>query len=154
METRRNLEEKFIETVAAKEALLYANTAAYLYDRLRKDTSVSYLAQELPTEEIISWLREQSTKPLKEPTDLLRIYVFLVSLTLKDDLKNFREQLVTLDLKHIEWAEGIRNLILSEQVPTTLASIAYQTTGTISRASTASNVSSGIVLASPDRGYR
>jgi hypothetical protein len=153
METRRNLEEKFIETVAAKEAVLYANTAVYLYDRLRKDTSVSYVAQELSTEAIISWLREQSTKPIKEPADLLRIYVFLVSLAPKDDLKNFREQFVALDLKHIEWAEEIRNLIISEHVPTTLASISYQTTGTITRTSNASNVSSGIVLA-PDWKYR
>jgi hypothetical protein len=147
MEARRNLEEKLIETASAKEAVLYANTAAYLYDRLKKDTSVSYVAHELSTEEILRWLKEKTAKAPESPLEMVRIYIFLVGLSLKNDLNDYRGEFDALDLRGIEWAEQIRQLIRNEMVPTTFSKIVYQNTGnaTIST-STPSGHSSGIVL--------
>jgi len=63
MEVRRLLQGQFVETEAAKETVLFSNTPSFLFERLRKDTSASYVAQELKAEEIIDLLREKCADP-------------------------------------------------------------------------------------------
>lgn len=147
METRRNLEAKLIETASAKETVLYANTAQYLFERLKRDASVSYVAHELSTDEILGWLKEKTANAPESPQELVRAYVFLVALSLKDDLNKNKDQFGALDLKQVEWAEQIRQLILNERVPTSYSSVVYQNAGsTIISSATTSGHSSGIVL--------
>lgn len=145
MEARRNLEEKLIETPTAKEAVLYANTPGYLYDRLKKDTSVPYVAHELSTEEVLDHLEESSRKPPQSPLALVRAYVFLVALSLKDDLMQHRGRFEALNLKQVEWAEQIRQMILRERIPTAFSRVVYQSTSQIVT-STSSSQSSGVVV--------
>lgn len=152
MEARRNLEEKLIETPTAKEAVLYANTAAYLYERLKRDTSVSYISHDFSTEEILRWLEEKTRNAPNDPLELVRIYVFLTALSTKNDLNNFREKFEGLDLKHAEWGDQIRQMILSEMVPTTFSRILYQSThNAIGSNSTASGYSSGKIILVPGK---
>jgi len=146
MEARRNLDAKFIETSAAKEAVLYANTAAYLYERLKKDASVSYVAHELSTEDILTLIQEQSGKTPESPLELVRLYVLLVALSIKDDLNAYRSKFEALDLKHVEWAEQLRQMILNEKVPTTFSKIVSTSTKGSTAMNSTTTYSSGIVL--------
>jgi hypothetical protein len=152
MEAGRNLEEKLIETPTAKEAVLYANTPGYLYDRLKKDTSVSYVAHELSTEDILRKLEAVSHKAQESALALVQTYVFLTALSLKDDLLQHRSQFEALDLKRVEWAEQIRQLILHESIPTGFSRIVYHSTDKIVT-STSSGQSSGIVIV-PGKDYQ
>src|SRR5277367_6870574 len=118
METRRNLQESLVETPSAKEVVLFANSPSFLLERLCRDTSTQNVAHEFSTQEIVDFLKQSCEKPPKEATDLVRIYVFLVALSLKDDLRDLKAKLVSIDMHRIEWADRIREMILSEQTPT------------------------------------
>ena len=77
MEIRGSLQPEFVETPSAKEAVLFANTASFLLNRLQKDSSASYVAGKLKTAEIIEMLKERSKMPPAGPLDLLWIMSFL-----------------------------------------------------------------------------
>lgn len=83
MEIHRSLRTEFIDTPTAKQAVLFANSPAYLLNRLRKDSSVSYVASILGTGEIIERLAAFCARPPKDPIDLVRIYVLLIALSRK-----------------------------------------------------------------------
>ena len=145
MEIRRVLQQKFVETATAKEAVLFANTSSFLVHRLRKDASTSYVAHELPTADILDLLNEQCNKSFSGPLDVVRGYVLLVALSLKDDLKNFKNRLNAIDLAQLEWGGEIRRMILEERVPTTVSDVTYRELSLTHRTDVTSKVSSGTI---------
>jgi len=104
---------------------LFANTPTFLLERLRKDTSVSYVASILSTEEIIDVIRELCSSPPKEPIDVVRAYVFLVSLALKDDVERFKGKLEAIDLSSLQWGSQIRAKIIGERIPTHVTEVRF-----------------------------
>lgn len=125
METGRSLQEEFIITPQAKEAVLFANSASFLLDRLRRDGSVSYVAQSLETREILDRLKDMAGQAPKQPTDLVRAYVFLVALALKEDFNDVRDELLSIGMDQIEWAGQIRGLLLDQQIPTKIEEVRF-----------------------------
>src|SRR6185437_4159796 len=126
MQIRGNLRSELVDTQFAKETVLYANSAAYLLNRLRKDSAVSYVARVLRTDEIIDDLAEFCAEAHKEPIDFVRAYVFLVALSLKDDLYSFRDRLLSIDMNVLEWGHQIRARIFGEPIPMTVTRIEMQ----------------------------
>jgi hypothetical protein len=108
-----------IATPSAKEAVLVANTPSFLLDRLRKDTSVRFVLDNMNPSEIVAALRDGLASPLPDPVALVPLYVYLAALSGTDP--NERElwnRIRELDLSHLEWGEAIRALILANAVPT------------------------------------
>jgi len=146
MEIRGSLRREFVETSSAKEAVLFSNTASFLLDRLRKDSSVSYVAHKLKTEEILDALKESSKNSPKDVLDLLWIYVFLVALSLKDDLEKFQDALNAIDLSQIQWGAEIRRAITENRTATNIFAIRYAEPAKTTETHTATNVAHGTVL--------
>jgi hypothetical protein len=115
MELQRSLQRQFIETAAAKETVLFANTASFLFDRLRKDSSAAYVAHELTAEEILRLLRDRCANA-DSPMDLLGVYVLMGGLSLKsaDDIKKVGEELNRLDFARVQWGDYMRTTILNK----------------------------------------
>jgi hypothetical protein len=127
MEIRGRFQPKLLDTQSAKEAVFFANTPTFLLDRLRKDTSVSYVASVLPTEKIIDVIRDLCSSPPKEPIDVVRAYIFLISLALKDDVERFKGKLEAIDLSSLQWGSQIRAKIIAERVPTHVTEVRFAT---------------------------
>jgi hypothetical protein len=109
-----------IATASANEAVLVANTPAFLLDRLRKDIAVQYVLDSMTALEIIKALREALARPAKEASDLVPRYVYLTALSTIDPKEvDLWEQISSLDLSQLEWGEAMRRLIRAEAVPTT-----------------------------------
>ena len=111
METRRNLNPEFIETPTTKEVVLFANTPTFLLDRLRKDTSASYVSHELSTDELLDKLRDVCSQPLSSPSNLILAYVLLAALSIKDDRKDHSAKLDAINLSKLQWGDAIRKMI-------------------------------------------
>lgn len=146
MEIRRSLQTEFVETSSAKEAVLFSNTASFLLDRLRKDSSASYIAHELNTEDIIGMLKERCKTPPTNPLDLLWAYILLAALSLKDDLRKFMDSLNSIDLSQIQWGNEIRGAVVEDKPPTNILDIRYPEARGDSHIGTSTNVTSGIIL--------
>jgi hypothetical protein len=125
MEIRGSLREEFIDTPSAKEAVLFANEPGFLVDRLQKDTSVSYVASALSTDEIIEALSGISHSQGKNAIDFVRAYIFLVSLSLKDDLDRFKDRINEIDLSKLQWGDQIRSKVLGSRVSSSLTEVKY-----------------------------
>lgn len=126
MEIPGSLRTEFIDTQAAKEAVLFANSPSYLLDRLRRDASVEYLIDRLSTKQIIETLAGLCSEPPKDPLDIVRGYVFLVALSLKHDLDSYQGIVNAIDLNCLQWGDELRDSILRARVPTTLSEIRYR----------------------------
>lgn len=109
--------EDLLDTPSANETVLFANSPSFLLNRLRKDNSVAYVADTLKTEEIIDALAAYSALP-KDPTDIVKAYIFLLALSLKENLPSFRDQLLAIELSRLQWGDQIRQQILREAIPT------------------------------------
>jgi hypothetical protein len=127
MEVRRLLQSQFVETETAKETVLFSNTPSFLFDRLQKDTSASYVAHQLKADEIIDLLHEKCANP-KNPMDLLWIYVLIAGLSLKsaDEIMRLRNDLNRLDFSRVEWGDYLRAAILNKGPHTNVVEINYQ----------------------------
>lgn len=109
-----------IATASAKEAVLVANTPAFLLDRLRKDIAVQYVLDSMTQPEIVKALREALKHPLSDVSELVPRYIFLVALSTADPQdQEIWQQIASLDLSQMEWGEAIRRLIRAEAIPTT-----------------------------------
>jgi hypothetical protein len=109
-----------IATASANEAVLIANTPAFLLDRLRKDVAVQYVLDSMTPPEIVGALREALARPAKEASDLVPRYVYLTALsTIDPQDQELWKQIASLDLSQLEWGEAMRRLIRAEAVPTT-----------------------------------
>jgi len=110
-----------IITPSAKEAVLIANTPAFLLDRLRRDISVQTVVANMSGKDILAALRDTLSEP--PGTEVLKIvlaYIYLVALSYCDpqdfDLWN---EIAKADLSGLEWGNAIRTLITIESIPTT-----------------------------------
>jgi|BogFormECP12_OM1_1039635.scaffolds.fasta_scaffold07515_3 hypothetical protein len=109
-----------IATPSAKEAVLVANTPSFLLDRLRKDIAVQFVLDNMKPHEIVAALREGLANPPSDPVALVPLYVYLVALSSVDPSEQkIWNELRSLDLSRLEWAETIRSLVLADAVPTT-----------------------------------
>jgi hypothetical protein len=109
-----------IATPSAKEALLIANTPAFLLERLRKDIAVQYVLDSMSAREIVQMLTVALARPPREASELVPLYVYLVALSSADPGdQELWKQIRALDLSHLEWGEAIRRLIYAAAVPTT-----------------------------------
>lgn len=127
MELQRSLRPEFIETPSARETVLYANTASFLFDRLRKDSSAAYVAHELTAKEIVAFLRKKLAEA-EGPMDLLWAYVLIAGLSLKsvDDIKSVRDELSQIDLSMVQWGDYLRSEILNKGPRTNVVEITYR----------------------------
>jgi len=108
-----------IATPSASEAVLVANTPAFLVDRLRKDVAVQYVLDSMTPQEIVHALREALARPAKQATELVPRYVYLVALSTIDPTdQGLWKEIMSLDLSQLEWGDAIRRLIRAEAVPT------------------------------------
>jgi hypothetical protein len=109
-----------IATSSAKEAVLVANTPAFLLDRLRKDIAVQYVLDSMTPQEIVRSLQDALTHTATDASDLVPRYVYLVALsTIDPQDQELWNQILSLDLSQMEWGEAIRRLIRAEAIPTT-----------------------------------
>lgn len=109
-----------IATPSAKEAVLVANTPAFLLDRLRKDVAVQYVLDSMTPSQIVQTLREALDRPVQDVSELVPRYVYLVALSATDPRnQEIWNEIGALDLSKLEWGETIRRLIRAEAVPTT-----------------------------------
>src|SRR5262245_32510598 len=114
MEAGTSLQNEFIETPTAKEAVLFANSPSYILNRLRKDSSALYVVGTLNTVQTIEAIEKIADAPVADVHELVRFYVLLSSLALRDDTNLFREQLRALKFGQIQWATEILGMILQE----------------------------------------
>lgn len=109
--------------------------------RLRKDSSASYLAQVLSTDETLDLLRSVS-----QPEDVIEVlwaYVCMASLFLRNDLRKFQDTLTSLDLSHIPWGNEIRRDIFAEMTPTTFTNVEYEEISKTENVGTATAIAQG-----------
>ena len=109
-------------TSPAKEAVLYANTPAFLLDKLRKDVSVRRLIEAGSTE-ILDALKRSGHA--KNALELATRYVLLVALV-TSDWEGRWEAADSLDLTDLEWGKAIISLAQAEAVPTTYRTVVSQ----------------------------
>jgi hypothetical protein len=109
-----------IATPTAREAVLIANTPAFLLDRLRKDMAVQFVLDNMSIPEILLHLKKGLANRPSDAVSLVPLYVYLIALSTTDphDSPTWRE-IRSLDLSHLEWGDSIRNLICAEAIPTT-----------------------------------
>jgi hypothetical protein len=148
MEIRGSLQPEFVETSSAKEAVLSSNTPSFLLNRLRKDSSTSYVSGKLKTEEIINLLKERCATPPASPLDLLWIYVLLAALSRKDDLNQFKESISSLDLSRIQWGDEIRRAAIEDRTATNFLDVRYSEVRKDGQADISTNVTKGTLLVS------
>ena len=125
MELPASIQPDLVETEAAKEAVLHANTPNYLFHRLRKDTSTNYVANELTTDSILDFVKAVCDKGPKSAVELVHAYIFLTALFLKDDLDRFADRLKSLDMTRLQWGDQFRSIILSEGSPVTFSDVYF-----------------------------
>lgn len=145
MEIRRSLQQRFVETPAAKETVLYANTATFLFDRLRKDTSASYVAKELSAGDIVALIREKAANP-RNPVELLWTYVLLAALSLKsfEQIRAIRADFEEVDLSRVQWGNQLRTAVLNRGPGTNVVRTTY-TESRSDRSSPAANVTTNVI---------
>jgi hypothetical protein len=146
MEIRGSLQSEFVETPSAKEAVLFSNTASFLLDRLRKDSSAAYVAHKLKTDEIVELVKDRIKAPPASPLDLLWLYVLLAALSLKDDLQQFKDRINSNDLSQFQWGDEIRKYILEDKTTTNFLDTRYTEIRKNSQTGTANRVTTGRVL--------
>jgi hypothetical protein len=109
-----------IASATAKETVLVANTPSFLLDRLRKDSAVQYVLDNMRLPEIVQSLRAGLANPPSDPTSLVALYIYLVALAATDPQdQQIWGQIKSLDLSRLEWGNVIRNLISVDAIPTT-----------------------------------
>jgi hypothetical protein len=109
-----------LATETAKEAVLVANTPAFLLERLRRDVSVQTVVSSTSSGEIMETLRTMLVQRITDPNQLVLAYVYLAAMASVIDPTDLQtmNQFSSLDLSNLEWGGAIRALILSEAVPT------------------------------------
>lgn len=107
-----------IMTPAAKEAVLVANTASFLLDRLRKDSGVRSLADRHSVDQLIGWLKDRLPHAPDSAEALVARYMYLAALSMKEP-REVIPKIDALDLSQIEWGGAIRELIREGARPTT-----------------------------------
>jgi hypothetical protein len=119
-QTEPTIGPRGIVTATAKEAVLVANSASFLLDRLRKDVSVRYVIENMQLADIVKTLKVGLDNPPTDPTSLVSLYVYLVALSATDPLdRDTWKQIESLDLSGLEWGSVIRALISADAIPTT-----------------------------------
>lgn len=109
-----------IATPSAKEAVLIANTPAFLLERLRKDIAVQYVLDNMSIRQIVKALSDGLARPPKDVVEIVPLYVYLVALSSLDPKEqDLWKEIRSLDLSKLEWGEPIRRLILAAAIPTT-----------------------------------
>ena len=146
METGTGLQNEFVETPTAKEAVFFANSPSYILNRLRKDSSASYVTRMLSTSQIIEAMQRLTITPLADIHQLVEFYVLLSSLALKDDTNRFKAQLHELKFGQIQWASEILDMILQELTPTSFSTLRIETKQDI-KSSASTSTAIGIVSA-------
>jgi len=126
METGTSLQNEFIETPTAKEAVLFANSPSYILNRLRKDSSALYVTRTLNTTQTIEAIQKLADSPVTDIHELVKFYVLLSSLALRDDTNQFREQLRALNFGQIQWASEILEIIFQDSTPTSFSTLTIE----------------------------
>lgn len=92
-----------VATPSAKEAVLIANTPVFLLDRLRKDVAVQYVLDSMTPPEIVRALSESLARPVRDASELVPRYVYLVALSTVDPQdQELWKQILSLDLSQLE----------------------------------------------------
>jgi hypothetical protein len=103
-------------TSSAQEAVLYANTASYLLEKLRRDSAVQMLQNDERPDDLLELLKEAG--PARDALDVVRKYLLLVAVATSDWSERWKA-LSEIDLSDLEWAEAILGLVRAENIPTT-----------------------------------
>jgi hypothetical protein len=106
-----------LDLTNANEVVLVANTPAFLLDRLRKDSSVAHIAQTVSTSAILGELSLLSAAPPQRVQDVVRRYVYLAALALKDPGEIW-PGLAEIDLSGVQWGDQLRAMIEAQTVAT------------------------------------
>jgi len=99
---------------AATTTLVVANTPRFLFSRLLRDSAVQLAAQRHTVPDLMNWLRQRAAERPEAVSDLVEVYVHLVSLALKDPVE-VAPELDRLSLPNVPWAEEIASLIAARQ---------------------------------------
>jgi hypothetical protein len=106
-----------IDLQSAKAAFAVANTPLFLMRKLRSDPAIALLARNRRGEEFLDALRDIAQR---EPTDLDELvlpYVYLVALSLKDDLSLLKEA-TQITQPYADWYQYIGNYLVQSTHPT------------------------------------
>jgi len=112
-----------IDTQTAEAALAVANTPLFLLRKLRADPIVASLARDRNAEELLSSLREISQKEPQTLQDLVLAYVYLVSLSLKENLSNLHAA-AAIPIQ-AEWYRYIANYLAQSAEPTVRVNLTF-----------------------------
>lgn len=102
---------------SAKEAVVLANTPAYLFEKLRNDPEVEAIGRK-PLSAIVERLKLLflSFQTSKSLDTLAEIYVFLVALSFKPE-REAQAVLEGFNLKPLSWGQEIKQMILQVVAP-------------------------------------
>jgi hypothetical protein len=104
------------------EVYLLSNTPTYLYDRLRANASVQWIANHMSVDEIIALYRGLQGKPTKSACEAALAYAFLVSLSIHVSTDATRA-IQFVPLEGLEWGEQVKALCTNSIVSTNITSI-------------------------------
>jgi hypothetical protein len=128
-----------VELRGAESAFAVANTPLFLMRKLRSDPTIALLARKRRGEELLASLRDIAGKEPQDPREFVLPYVYLVALSLKQDLSHLREA-ATIAQPYADWYRYIGDYLVQSTIPTETKTILFSNqilTPTISLASSA-----------------
>lgn len=106
----------------ALEWFSVANTASFLFGKLRTDPSIQALGQSAPIENLKSELAAIAKKENRSLDDVVRAYACIVAITIVD-IERTREVLSDADLVNFRWGPAIVELAVGRYVATAITKL-------------------------------
>lgn len=136
-----------IDLRTAEAAFAVANTPLFLMRKLRSDPAVALLARNRRGEELLALLRQIAGQVPRDPREAVLPYIYLVALSLKQDLSHLREA-AGIAQPHADWYEYIGKYLVQSTLPTARIAISFPqqvVTSTISVGSSANTYRENLI---------
>jgi len=97
--------------------LAYANTPAYVYKHLREEKSVADIAEIFTSDELITQLKDTTSREVSSNEEIVLIYALLIAITLKGDEQSLNFLRHIREHSTIRWFKEITGIFLSTFKP-------------------------------------
>ena len=102
----------------ASLALAVANTPLFLLRKLRADPCVSEIASSFDGDSIVQEIHRLACSDVRDATDYVRPYVYLVALSFLSDIKFLRAATRIKGTNKWDWFNYINRVLLETYIPT------------------------------------
>jgi len=109
--------EQLPDLSQAQATFVVANTPLFLMRKLRSDPAVATIARNNDGSHILDWLRQASARAPDNERDLILPYVFLVALSLQNDLSPLKEA-AAITVSFADWYKYIAQYLVDSITPT------------------------------------